>query len=167
MASGEPFFADPTFWAGASGVAFVVIVAVKGGFKKFGEMLDAKSAEISNQIEEARRLRDEAETMLNESKRRQREVESEVAGLLLQAKEDAKLMQDAAKDEVVRLTERRERLAEQKIAQLETTAIADVRAAAVDAAVGATRKVLAENLAAKDQNALIDTAIDDLENRIH
>lgn len=166
MAAG-PFLQDPSFWAAASGVAFVGIIVVKGGFKKFGEMLDAKSAEIAKQIAEARALRDEAEETLSAAQRRQREAASEAEALIAQAEEDAKLLMAQAKSDIDALSVRRERGAEQKIEQLKAAAVKEVRAAAVDAAVAASREVLATSLSATDKNKIVDAAIADVGERLH
>lgn len=167
MASGEPFYLDPTFWAASSTVVFVGVVIVKGGLKQMGAMLDAKSAEIAKQIEEARRLRDEAEVALGDTQRRQREAEEEAKAILAQADEDAKIMTASAKDEIAKLSERRQRMAEQKIAQIEASAVKQVRSAATDAAVEAARSVIAGKLSATDKNKLIEKSISDIETRLH
>ena len=167
MASGEPFYLDPSFWVAGSTAVFAGIIVVKGGLKKMGEMLDAKSAEIARQIEEARTLRDEAEIALGDMQRRQREAEDEAASVVAQAEDDAKLMIDAAKVDLDNLLARRRKLAEQKIAQLEAAAIKDVQNAAADAAVDAARQVIAESQSAKDKNGLVDRAIADVEKRVH
>lgn len=167
MASGEPFYLDPTFWAGASSVVFVGIIVAKGGLKQVGAMLDAKSAEIAKQIEEARRLRDEAEVALSDMQRRQREAEEEAKAIVAQAEEDAAILTAAAKEDLVKLTERRQRLAEQKISQLEATAVKQVRAAATDAAIVAARSVIETGLDDGSKSALVDKSISDIESRLH
>lgn len=167
MASGEPFYADPTFWVAASTVVFVGGVIWSKAHQKIGEMLDARAEEIRSQIEEAKSLRDEAEQMLLDYQRKQRDAEKEAEDILAQAKDDAKIMTDAAKKDIANMVERRTKAAEEKIVQAEASAVKEVQAVAVDVAVKAATGVLAETLKGKGGKALADAAIAEVEQKLH
>jgi len=167
MASGEPFYANPTFWVAASTVVFVGGVIWSKAHQKVGEMLDARSEEIRKQIEEAKSLRDEAEQMLLDYQRKQRDAEKEAADMVAQAEEDAKIMTDAAKGDIADMVERRTRAAEEKIYQAETSAVKQVQAVAVNVAVEAASAVLAESLKGKAGKALADAAIAEVDSKLH
>lgn len=167
MASGEPFYADPTFWVAASTVVFVGGVLWSKAHHKIGEMLDERSDEIRAQIEEAKSLRNEAEQMLLDYQRKQRDAEKEAADILEQASADAKILVDAAKADITTMVERRTKSAAEKIEQAETSAIKEVQAVAVDVAVKAATDVLAETLKGKAGKALADAAIADVDTKLH
>lgn len=167
MATGEPFYADPTFWVAGSFVVFVGGVLYSKAHKKIGEMLDARAEEIRSQIEEAKNLRDEAEQMLHDYQRKQRDAEKEAADILARAEEDAKIMTDAAKDDIATMVERRTKAAEEKIAQAEASAVKEVQATAVDVAVNAATAVLADTLKGKAGKELANAAIEDVETKLH
>jgi len=167
MASGDPFYASTTFWVAASTTVFVAGILWKKVHHKIGEMLDARSDEIRKQIEEAKALRLEAEQMLLEYQRKQRDAEKEAVDMVAQAQDDAKLMADAAKSDIADLIERRGRAAEDKIAQAEVAAIKEVQAVAVNVAVEAASTVLADALKGKGGKALTDAAIAEMEDKLH
>jgi len=167
MASGEPFYADPTFWVAGSFVVFVGGLLYKGVHKKIVEGLDEKLDAIRAQIDEAKALRVEAENMVIEYQRKQRDAEQEAALMVTQAKEDAKIMAKAAKADLADLMQRRERSAEEKIAQAEANAIKEVKAAAVNVAVEAATAVLAGAMKGKAGAALVDDAIAEVDKKLH
>lgn len=167
MAGSGPFYADPTFWVAGSFVVFVGGLLYKGVHKKVVEGLDEKLDAIRAQIDEAKALRVEAEDMVIEYQRKQRDAEQEAADMVTQAKEDAKIMAEAAKADLADLMRRRERSAEEKIAQAEANAIKQVKAAAVTVAVEAATSVLAGAMKGKAGAALVDDAIAEVEKKLH
>jgi len=167
MAGSGPFYADPTFWVAGSFVVFVGGLLYKGVHKKVVEALDEKLEAIRAQIDEAKALRAEAENMVIEYQRKQRDAEQEAADMVTQAKEDAKIMAEAAKADLTDLMRRRERSAEEKIAQAEANAIKEVKAAAVTVAVEAATSVLAAAMKGKAGDALVDDAIAEVEKKLH
>jgi len=167
MAGDVPFYADTSFWVAASTVVFVGGVLYSKAHKKIGEMLDARSDEIRKQIEEAKSLRDEAEQMLTDYQRKQRDAEKEAADMIAQAESDAKILTDEAKGDIEALVERRTRAAEDKIAQAEAAAVKEVQAVAVNVAVEAATAVLADTLKGKAGKGLADSAIAEVESKLH
>ena len=160
------FFEEAEFWVL---VAFVIAIAfliyktkgiVTGG-------LDARAAKIRAEIEEAQKLRDEAQARLAEFQLKQRDALKEAEGIVAQAKAEAERLAAQGAKDLEAAVERRRRLASEKIALEEQKAMADLRNAAVDVAVAALRRVLAEDLDAARQNALIDDAINALPPTLH
>ena len=164
MATGtEAFYMDPTFWVAGSFVVFVVLVAKKVA-TAVGGALDEHSNKISKQITEAKELREEAEQLLADYQRKQRDAEGEAAAMIAQANDDAKILADAAKADIDAMIDRRSKVAADKIKQAEAAAVKQVRAAAVDVAVVAARQVLADG---KGGKAMTDAAIAEVASKLH
>lgn len=167
MSAGEPFYLDPTFWVAGSFIVFVGGVVYLKAHKAVGSALDARTNAIRAQINEAKSLRDEAEKLLADYQRKQRDAEKEAAEIVAQAQEDARIMVDDARKDIAVMVERRTRAAEDKIRQAEAAAVKEVKAVAVNVAVEAATRVLDENLKGKSGGALVDAAIADMEGKLH
>lgn len=159
-------FADPTFWVG---LAFIVVVL--GTFKKAaGAMtsgLDARAAKIRAQIEEARKLREDAQALLAEYQRKQRDAMAEAEKIIAAAKTEAVRLKAQAEQDLEASLARRKQQALERIAQSEAMALAQVRTTAVDAALAAAEALIAKNLDASKRDALTDKAINDLQGRLN
>jgi F-type H+-transporting ATPase subunit b len=154
--------ADPETWVAA---AFVIFIGVLVWLRVPGmavNRLDRRSAGIKAELDEARRLRREAEEVLAQYRRKQKEAEQEVAAIIRNARSEAERLAAEAKTKVEDFVARRTRIAETKIAQAEAQALADVRAAAADAAAAAAEKVLVETTRGAEGEALIDQGIRDV-----
>ena len=140
---------DATFWAF---VALLIFLGVVVYFKvpgMIGAALDKRAVKITSDLEEARRLREEAQQLLAEYQRKRKEAEAEAADIVAAAKREAEVMVKDAKAKTEDYVTRRTALAEQKIAQAEREAVNEVRASAVDVAVEAARAILAGKSDAK------------------
>ena len=139
-------FATPEFWVA---VAFVLLMAV---FVYFGihrtvlKALDNRAARIKAELDEARRLRDEAAKLLAESKARHAKAEGEAQEIIASAKAEAERIASEAKTKLEDFVARRTKTAEGKIALAEAQALADVRAAAANAAVMAASTILSQSV---------------------
>jgi len=160
------FMMEAEFWVL---VAFVVAIGflvykvkdtVTGG-------LDARAAKIKAELDEAQKLRDEAQAKLAEFQLKQRDALKEAEGIIALAREEAQRLAAQGARDLEAAIERRRRLAQEKIALEEQKAMADLRNAAVDVAVAALRRVLAEDLDPARQSALIDNAINALPPTLH
>lgn len=158
---------DTSFWVALALFVFIGIVLYVKAHKAIGQMLDDRSAAIEAQIEEAKTLRAEAENLLIEYQRKQRDAEREAEDMVAQAIEDARLMSEAAKADLEALMRRRERGAAEKIAQAEANAVKEVKAAAVNVAVEAATAVLGDAMKGKAGDALVNDAIADVEKKLH
>jgi F-type H+-transporting ATPase subunit b len=157
---------DPEFWVA---VAFVIVV-VGGGIKlapSIGKGLDDRAQRIKAELDEAERLRDDAQKTLAEYQRKQRDALKEAETIATQAKTEAERIGKQAAADLEAAIERRTRQAEEKIAQEQAKALADVRAAAVDVAIAAARQIIAQQLDARSGGALIDQAIAALPQQLH
>lgn len=157
---------NPEFWVL---VCFLLAVALvwKRALRAIGSALDDRAAKIKAELDEARRLREEAQETLATYQRKQRDALKEAEEILAHAKAEAERLGEQAARDLEASLERRQRLAEEKIAQAEAKALAEVRASAVDVAVNAARRVIGEELDAKRGSTLIDDAISALPQRLH
>ena len=146
-------------WVAAGLLLFFVILAVVGVPKLVAGALDAKAAKIQSELDEAARLRAEAEALLAQIRQEKAEAETQAAEMLAAAEADAKRMEVEARARLEESLTRREAMAERKIAQAEAQATAEVKAAAVELAAAAAERILAERLAASSTDPLADQAI--------
>ena len=160
------FLADPEVWVAVAFVIFIV-VAAKPIFRFIAKALDDRAARIKGQLDEARALREEAERMLAEYQRKQREALKEAEDIVARAREEAGRLQREAAANLDAAFKRREKMAMDKIAQAESQAVADVRNQAVDIAIAAATKLLKENIDAGKSDEIIDAAIAELDRKLH
>ena len=159
-------FSTPEFWIALSLVIFLGLVVWKG----LGPMLkslDDRAAKIKQELDEAKTLREEAQHMLAEYKRKQRDAMSEAEQIIEHAKHEAERMQSKSEEELEAQLKRREQQAMDKIAQAEQSALREVRAQAVDLAIAATAKLVAEKMTDKEAAALVDETIDGLSSKLN
>lgn len=160
------FYEDPTFWVAVAFVAFFVLAGKKLVGTITG-MLDERAEGIKAQIDEATRLREEAQELLASYERKQHEALQEAETIVKRAEEEAKRLGEMAEEDLKASLKRREHQAMERIAQAESAALAEVRETAVDIALTATRKVLSDKVAADKVEKLVDDAIKDLPGKLH
>ncbi|MBK8209889.1 MAG: F0F1 ATP synthase subunit B [Rhodospirillales bacterium] len=162
----EPFYATAEFMVAVALAVFVFLIG-RRAFNLLGVALDDRAEKIKNRIDEAARLADEAQAMLATYERKQRDAAEEATSILTGAQREAERLAVDAKRELENALKRREAQALERIAQAEKAAVDEVRGRAVDVAIEATRKLLAERLTPKQQGSLIDAAIAELPKRLH
>ncbi len=140
---------DATFWALVGLIIFLGILAYFKVPAMIAKSLDGRSDKIRNELEEARKLREEAAEVLAEYQRKRKEAEKEAESVVEAAKREAEAIATEAKAKTEEYVERRTVMAEQKIAQAEADAINAVRSTAVDVAISATEKLLSEKVTTK------------------
>jgi F-type H+-transporting ATPase subunit b len=158
---------DNTFFAFLALVMFLGIVFYAGAHKKAGAALDARANQISKDIADARKLREDAEALLAEYKQKKLDAEKEAAGIIAQARSDAAAYAEDAKKKLADSLTRRTKQAENKIAQAEAAAIKDVRSAATDLAIRAASAVIAEGAKGKGGEKLIAESIAAVKSRLN
>ena len=159
-------FESPEFWV-AIAFVLVVIVAFKPAARAITGTLDARAAKIREQIEEARKLREDAQALLAEYQKKQRDAMAEAEKIIAQARaEAARLKIDAEKDLENAIT-RRKQQALDRIAQTEAQAIVAVRNTAVEVAMAAAEKLITTSLDPAKKAALADKAISELQGRLN
>ena len=159
-------FHDPEL---AVAIAFVIAIAVvsKRVWRTLAGMLDERAAKIKADLDEAQKLKDDAQRTLGQFQRKQRDALQEAEAIVAHAREEAGRFAERAQRDLEAAIERRQRLAEEKIALAEAKALAEVRNAAVDIAIGAARQVIAERLGDAQGQALVDQAISELPQRLN
>jgi F-type H+-transporting ATPase subunit b len=163
---GESLLANAHFWVNVGLVLFILLAGRKL-WKAMVSGLDQRAIRIKGQLDEAQKLRDEAQALLNEYQRRQKEAAQEAEGILAAAKESAAHHTKDAMAALEASMARREKLALEKIAQAEAHAAAEVRREAVEVATAATRKLLEQSLSDDRATALVDQSIKELDRKLH
>jgi len=159
-------FGDPEFWVLVAALIFVAIAWKPARNAMIGS-LDARAARIREELEEARRLREEAQQLLAEYQRRQREAATKAEQIVAHAKSEAERVAAQAARDLEQSLQRRQRLAEERIAQAESRALGEIRAVATDVAIAAAREVLVAELDQQRGAALLDEAIAALPQQLH
>ena len=158
---------EAEFWVAVAFVIFLGVLAYVGVHRKIFDALDQRSARIKAELDEASRLRDEAEQLLRTYQRKQREAEQEAAGIIAGAKAEAERLAVEAKEKMEEFLARRTKMAETKITQAEAQALADVRAAAAEAAIAAAEKILTQTVKGKVADDLIAHGIADTTKKLN
>lgn len=158
-------FADPEFWVLVAAVIFVAIVWKPARRILIGS-LDERAARIRADLDEARRLREEAEQLLAEYRGKEREAVAEAEAILAQARQEADRIAAQSARDLEQALARRQRLAEERIAQAEKKALDEIRMVAVDVAIDAAREVIASQIDEARGGALLDAAIAALPQRL-
>lgn len=156
-----------TLWATVGLVLFLALLVYLKVPGMLASSLDERAARISNELEEAKRLRAEAQALLAEYQKKRKEAEAEAANIVAAAEREAQALTAEAKQKTEEFVARRTALSEQKIKQAETDAIASVRATAVDLAVAAAESVIAAKSDAATQSALFAKAIGEVKTRLN
>src|ERR1700694_3183550 len=136
---------DAEFWVTIAFLIFLGVLAKMGVHRMILDALDARSARIKAELDEARRVRDEAQALLAAYQRKRQDADREADAIIVAAQQEA------------------ERLA----AEAKAKALADVRAAAADAAVGAAERILAETAKGKVGEGLVTQGIRDLKSNLN
>lgn len=151
-------------------LAFIVFLAVLMYYKVplvVGGMLDKRAEGIAAEIEEAKKLQEDAKKLLADYERKQREVQDQADRIVAHAKEEAQQAADQAHEDLKRSIARRMAAAEDQIASAESQAIKEVRDKAIAVAVAAARDVIARQMTDADADKLIDDAISQVDTKLH
>ena len=155
-----------SIWATVALLIFLGLLVYLGVPKMVGRLLDARINKVKDDLAEAARLRSEAEALLIEYEAKRKSAEAEAAGIVAAAQAEANRLADEAQASLTDLINRRTRAVEQKIAQAEAQALADVRARSADIAVEAARLILERQMPEKGPG-LLDQAIRDVGTRLN
>jgi len=159
------FIHDAEFWVLIAAIVFVVLVGRKVAPMIAGG-LDARAARIRGELDEARRLREEAEKLVAEYRAKQQQAAADAEAIVAHAKTEAERIAAQSARDLELALERRQRLAEERIAQAEAKALDEVRAVAIDVAIAAARDVIAAQIDETRGAALLDAAIIALPERL-
>jgi len=159
------FIHEAEFWVLVAAVIFVAAVGPRVG-RLIAAGLDARAARIRGELDEARRLREEAERLVAEYRAKEREAVAEAEAIVAHARQEAERIAAQSAHDLELALEHRQRLAEERIAQAETKALDEVRAAAIEVAIAAAREVIAAQIDERRGTALLDAAIVALPERL-
>ncbi len=157
----------PEFWVA---VAFVILI---GTFIYVGvpgvvtRALDHRAERIKDELDDARRLKDEAAALVADYRARRASAEREAQDIVAAARSEAERIAAEAKARLEDFVARRTRSAENKIAQAEAQALADVRAAAADAAVAAASRIMAQSVTGPTAEQLLSKSIQEVREKLH
>jgi F-type H+-transporting ATPase subunit b len=160
------FFHEAEFWFAIAVLIFVAVLWKPAKRFLIGG-LDARAARIRDELDAASKLRDEAERTLAALRVREREAAAEAQEIVVHAKAEAERIAAASTLAMEEALQRRQRQAEERIAQEQARAIAEIRAVTADIAIAAARRVIADELDEQRGAALIDAAIAELPNQLH
>lgn len=158
---------EAEFWVAVAFVIFMGILVYVGVPAMITRSLDQRGARVKAELDEARRLREEAQSLLEEYQSKKHEAEREAQTILLNAKLEGERMAAETATKVEEFIARRTKMAETKIGQAEAQALADVRAAAADAAVAAAEKILSRTAKGKIGDELIAQGIKDVQAKLN
>jgi len=155
-----------SFWVAVAFVGFVLLMLYEIP-KLVAKTLDDRADAIRSELEEARDLREQAQSVLADYERRQRQAEKEAEDIIVQAKAEAEHLAEEVRGKLEQSLERRMKLAEDKIAQAEVQAIKEVRIQAAEIAIAAAGTIIASEFTAKDASSLVDDSIKDLKKTLN
>lgn len=151
-------------------LAFLLFIGVLFYFKVpglLGGLLDKRAEGIQSELDEARALREEAQTLLASYERKHKEVQAQADRIVATAKEEAAVAAETAREDLKASISRRLAAADDQIASAQASAVKEVRDQAIAIAVAASREVIAKQMTAADSNKLIDDAIAQVDAKLH
>ena len=158
-------FHDAEFWVLIAAIIFVALVGRKAAGAVTGG-LDARAARIRGELDEARRLREEAERLVADYRAKQQQAATEAQAIVAHAQAEAERIAAQSARDLEAALERRQRTAEERITQAEAKALDEVRAVAIDVAIAAARDVITAEMDERRGGMLIDEAIVALPQRL-
>ena len=160
-------FAEPEFWVAVSFVILMGVFGYLGVHRTVIKALDTRSDRIRAELDEARRLKDEAAKLLAQYQAKQASAEREAQDIIAGAKAEAERIASEAKTKMEDFVARRTRTAEGKIAMAEAQALADVRAAAANAAILAASSILSQSVKGEIADTLLAKGIGEVRAKLN
>lgn len=161
------FFGDSNLVVTLTTVLFIALLVYLGVPKKIAGLLDARADKIKAELEEARRLREEAQTLLASYEKKQKEVEGLAEQIVANAKSEAENAAVQAKEDLKASIARRLKGAEDQITSAEASAVKEVRDRAIAVATQAASAVIADKMSAASGNDLINASIKEVGAKLH
>ncbi len=158
---------DATFFALIGLILFFALMIYLKVPGTLAGALDKRAAGIKNELDEARRLREEAQAVLAEYQRKASDAATEAGEIIEQAKREAEALGAEARQKMEDYVASRTRMAEQKIAQAEAQAIQEVKALSADVAIAAAEKILAAKIKGEAAETLIKRSIADVRGKLN
>jgi F-type H+-transporting ATPase subunit b len=156
---------DATFFAFVAFAIFFVVLVLLGVPRMILTALDARSQAIAKELHEARRMREEAEKLLAEYQAKHAQAEAEAKAIVETAKEQAAVVAEDTRQSMMAAMARREKQVDDRIANAETKAVDEVRAAAAEAAIAAAERMIRERMNDDTQAALIEEGVGEMKRK--
>ncbi|MFM9973441.1 MAG: ATP F0F1 synthase subunit B [Beijerinckiaceae bacterium] len=156
-----------TFWIAVGFIIFVGILGYFGVHKMLLKMLDDRGQKVADQLAAASSLRMEAEKLLAEYEAKRAAAEKDALAIVEEAKAEAERIRMDQEAKLADFVTRRTKMAEQKIAQAEASASAEVRAAAADAAIRAATEILKGQATGKLADDMIAAGLKEVKTRLN
>ncbi|HEX5600720.1 MAG: F0F1 ATP synthase subunit B [Pseudomonadota bacterium] len=160
-------FATAEFWVAVAFFAFIGLLVYYNVPSMIAKALDSRADAIRQELDEARRLREEAQQLLNDYLRKRREAEEEARAIIEQAKLEAEALAAETRRNLQESLERQTKLAEEKIARAEAEALNEVRAAAVDSAIAAAERIIKSKVTPEVNARLVDQSMSELKRKLN
>ena len=160
-------FGEAEFWVGVALILFFVILVYLKVPAMITGALDERASKISSELDEARKLREDAQALLSQYERKRKDAEKEAEDIVALARREAELFATESRQKMATQMERRTRLAEQKIDQAEAQALKEVRSTAADIAVAAAGSLIAKQVKGSKAALLVDESIAALKTRLN
>ena len=159
--------AEPEFWVAVAFVILMGVFAYLGVHRTVLQALDHRSERIKAELDDARRLKEEAAKLLADYKSKRTSAEREAEEIIANAKAEAERIASEAKTKMEDFVARRTKTAESKIALAEAQALADVRAAAAEAAVNAASTILSQSVKGPVADDLLAKGITEVREKLN
>lgn len=159
--------ANATFWVAIALLIFFALLIYMKVPGTISKSLDKRSDEIRNELDEARKLREEAASILAEYQKKRQEAEQEAESIVAQAKKDAAAMKTEELAKLSTYITRRQKQAEDKIAQAEAQAVNDVRSTSVEVAIAAAENLIGKKVNPATNSKLIEASIAELKSKLN
>lgn len=160
-------FSDPAFWVAISFLGFIALLFYFKVPALAAKGLDDRADKIRDELEEARKLREDAQAILADYQRKQREAEQSAEDIVTQAKKEAEAYAQETRQALAESLERRTKLAEEKIERAETQAVNEIKSISIQAAVAAAEQLITKNLDENKAKGLIETSIKGLSSKLN
>lgn len=156
---------DATFFAFVAFSIFMIALIMMGVPRMILSALDARSQAIAKELHEARRMREEAEKLLAEYQAKHAQAEAEAKAIVETAKEQAAVVAEDTRQSMMAAMARREKQVDDRIANAETKAVDEVRAAAAEAAIQAAERMIRERMNDATQASLIEEGVGEMKRK--
>lgn len=160
-------FLEAEFWVTLAFLSFLGLLGYMGVQRTLTKSLDDRANRIKAELDEARKLKDEAAQLLADYQHKRQQAESEAQAIVKEAKAEAERLAVESKARIEEFVARRTKMAETKIAQAEAQAATDVRRAAADSAVAAAERILLQSAKGNLANELITKGIEDVRKKLN
>ncbi len=160
-------FSSPELWVLVSFVLFLALLVYYNIPSKITKALDERADRIRAELEEAHRLREEAQSILADYQRKRRDAEKEAEDIIAMARREAQFYAEESRKALNKSLQRRVKLAEEKIARAEEQAVIEIRSRSVDAAAAAAEIIIARDLKGKSAEDLVTKSIRDVGTKLN